>query len=271
MKKILLSLGVVAFAAALVAGGTGAFFSDEEVSSGNTFTAGSIDLGIDNESYYNGEANPGTSWLEVAFDLDDGAGPSTDGKYLFFEFDDLKPGDYGEDTISIHVNNNESWLCADVTLTSDDDNALTEPEEDDGDDTDGVGEGELASAVEFIWWADDGDNVLEDNETLLPAGTLGELGVDGTASITLADSHVNIWGDDGPVAGSSTRYVGKAWCFGEFTINPVAEGDNDPLVDPGFTCNGANENNITQTDSMTADIGFRAVQARHNADFSCRD
>ena len=38
----------------VISGATGAFFSDTETSQGNTFTAGAIDLLVDNESYYNG-------------------------------------------------------------------------------------------------------------------------------------------------------------------------------------------------------------------------
>ena len=50
MKKIILSLSVIAVAAAVVVGATTAFFSDTETSTGNTFTAGSIDLKIDNSA-----------------------------------------------------------------------------------------------------------------------------------------------------------------------------------------------------------------------------
>ena len=66
------------FVGGLVAGATGAFFSDTETSTGNTFAAGAIDLGIDNESYYNGVFNADTSW-----DLSD----LTD--QLFFDFQDI--------------------------------------------------------------------------------------------------------------------------------------------------------------------------------------
>ena len=124
MKKILMSVAMLAFVGVTVAGLTGAFFSDTETSTGNTFTAGAIDLGIDNESYYNGVYNEGTSWL-MTCDLDDANGP-----YLFFNFRDLKPGDWGEDTISLHVDNNPAWVCAEVTLTSDEENKITEPEMD---------------------------------------------------------------------------------------------------------------------------------------------
>lgn len=44
MKKILISSSIILAAAAIIAGGTYAYFSDTETSTGNTFTAGSLDL-----------------------------------------------------------------------------------------------------------------------------------------------------------------------------------------------------------------------------------
>jgi hypothetical protein len=41
--------------------------------------------------------------------------------------------------------------------------------------------------------------------------------------------------------------------------------------DGGLTCNGTLLGNESQTDSLTADVTFEAVQARHNADFQCRE
>ncbi len=275
MKKILLSISALALVGIVGTGATSAIFSDDEVSTGNNFTAGAVDLTIDNESYYNGAISTSTTWLE-ARNLDDEEGPSGNGSYLFFNFDDVKPGDWGEDTISLHVNNNDSWLCADVTLRSNDDNGLTEPEGDDGDVTSGVGEGELADAIYFRWWADDGDNVYESDEDLLPAGTLGSLDVNETVTMALADSQTNIWDEEGPLPGDSVRYIGKAWCLGEMGNTPVTQdgegktGNNGPLVrGTGFSCNGAPVNNVTQTDSMTLDVAFHAEQARHNDEYVC--
>ncbi|MDZ4785826.1 MAG: TasA family protein [bacterium] len=277
MKKILLSVSVIAFVAVVIAGATGAFFSDTETSTGNTFTAGAIDLTVDNTSYYNGVFNPDTSWLQK--DLEQGD--------LFFDFQDLKPGDWGEDTISLHVNNNDSWLCADVTLTDNSGMSSTEPElETEGeveDGTTGPNDGELASRVHFAWWADDGDNVFESNETLLQSGTLGALDVGQTATVALADSEVNIWDGTGPLPGDSIRYVGKAWCFGDFQLTAVDQdalgytgtlenpkGTNGPDVrNSGISCSGANEGNETQTDRVQADISFRAEQSRNNGSFLC--
>lgn len=43
-KKILISLSVIGAVAAIAVGGTIAYFSDTETSTGNTFTAGELDL-----------------------------------------------------------------------------------------------------------------------------------------------------------------------------------------------------------------------------------
>lgn len=269
-KKILISLSVLAAVSAVVVGATTAFFTDTETSIGNTLSAGSIDLGISNQSYYNGAPNSGTSW-STTFDLDDGSGPA-DGAYLYLNFEDLKPGDWGEDTIDIRVHDNEAWVCADVTLTSDAENDLREPELDLGDTSP---DGELADLINFRWWADDGDNVWEANETLLPAGPLGVLGVDGSATVAIADSNGSIFDDDdlsesGAVKGTETYYIGKYWCFGDIHENAVPAGQGiDPTVNPGFVCDGSGVDNDAQSDSLTATISFSAVQERNNPNFVC--
>jgi len=63
MKKIIISLSIMAMVAGIVIGATGAFFSDTETSTGNTFTAGTIDIAIDgqnpwSESYDIGDLKP---------------------------------------------------------------------------------------------------------------------------------------------------------------------------------------------------------------------
>jgi len=47
MKKILMSLMTIALVIGLVGAGTVAYFSDTETSTGNTFTAGTLDLNLD--------------------------------------------------------------------------------------------------------------------------------------------------------------------------------------------------------------------------------
>ncbi len=274
MKRIVLSLALIlATGSALVFGGTKAFFSDVETSTANTFTAGAIDLTVDNESYYNGVLNASTTWEARDLTIE-----------KFFDFPDLKPDDYGEDTISLHVDNNDAYLCANVTLTSNDDNTQTEPEA--IVDANQLATGELASLVNFIWWADDGDNVFESDENIISQGPIGALGVGGSITIPLADSENNIWtGEGGPVPGNETHYIGKAWCFGNIGTDPVEQDESGELMSPagdnndnsdegepedgGFTCDGSFLGNESQTDSLTADVIFNAVQARHNEDFLC--
>lgn len=279
MKKLLTSAALILSALGIAAAGsTGAFFSDTETSSGNTFTAGAIDLKIDNTSYYNGQPNLGTTWT-----LDD----LSNTLHKFFDFSDIKPGDIGEDTISIHVNTNDAYLCANVKLTSNNDNGINEAESE-VDTTDGPGQGELAGAVNFLWWADDGDNVLEQDETIISQGPIVAIGpVGSSAFVTLADSSTNIWtGVPGPLLGNTTEYIGKGWCFGAITVakepqdglgqvgtpeNPNNVPNGPDVRAEGFLCDGSSLNNSTQTDSLTADVSFEATQSRNNPGFLCDD
>lgn len=268
MTKILLRLGVIGALALAATSGTGAFFSDTESSTGNTFSAGAIDLQIDNESYYNGAFNEGTSW-ELK-DLGEGD--------FFFNFLDLKPDDEGEDTISLHVNNNDAWACMDIEITENTDNGCTEPEAEDGDATcgdPGLGEGELQNEINFVWWHDDGDNVLESDEAegIFVQSSLADIA---TTSVVLADANGQGILSDEPLIGGDTYYIGKAWCFGTLTVTPIAQdgegktGDNGPLNrGTGITCDGTKLDNTTQTDSVKGNITFSAVQSRNNPGFTC--
>jgi len=263
--RILASIAMLVFVGAAIASSTGAFFSDTETSTGNTFTAGDIDLQIDNTSYVTNSdgvlvASPENTW--AISDLTD---------QLFFSFEDVKPGDIGEDTISIHAGSNDAWACMALDITATPENSLTEPEGDAGDLGPADGDnGELQDFLEFAWWTDDGDNVFEVGEEIGWTGLAGTL-FDGTWK-TLADSVGGFFGDE-PIPGDSTVYVGKAWCFGELTQTPVAQdgvNTSNPLIrGTGFTCNGAGENNIAQTDGIVVDVDFYAVQSRNNDQFLC--
>jgi predicted ribosomally synthesized peptide with SipW-like signal peptide len=286
MQRILLGLGTIAVLGGLVAGGSGAFFNDTETSTGNTFTAGDIDLKIDNESYaidFNIPswptatsgvlvANPANSWSMA--DL-------VAGTQKFFNFTDVKPGDYGEDTISIHVGSNNAWMCAAARLTRDADESCTEPEvADDGSCVAPNTNGELDSALQFAFWVDDGDNVYEPAEgnsgtpeAIFLSGSLADMNAAG--QIALADSQGSIMPTNGPIPGDSTFYIGKIWCAGTLTPTNLTQDGLDtgsPLtLGTGFTCNGALVNNAAQTDSAVGDMQFYAVQSRNNPDFTCAE
>lgn len=273
-SRILLSFAAITVAVALIIGATVAFFSDNETSTGNVLVAGAIDLKIDNTSYLNGVLQDGTNGTaDTTWTLND----LTD--QLFFNFDDIKPGDLGEDTISLH-SQNDCWLCAEITLTENNDNTCTEPEKLDdptcAEPNENPMDGELASNINFIFWADDGDNVLEVGEEIFEQGNAQNV-LDGN-TITLADSITNnIGGTDGdPMPGGDVNnqplitYIGKAWCFGTLTPATVPQGAGNPTIEGGVDCDGTSLNNATQTDKLLADIKFTAIQARNNPDFVCK-
>ena len=270
MKKILLSIATVAVVGAVVAGATGAWFTNTEISTGNTFTAGTIDLKVDNESYItNNEGilalNIKTSWGET--DLNKGQ--------LFFDFADLKPGDVGEDTISLHVKNNDAWACLSINVTDTPENGQTEPEAL-LDSTDGDNSGELQNELKFVFWKDDGDNVLEDDEvgSIFWNKTIQDISDGGT--IALADSQGGVLQSKAPLNGGETYNIGKAWCQGDLEIIPVDQdgkgktSENGPLDrGTGIACNGASITDASQTDGVVADVNFSVVQSRNNENFMC--
>jgi predicted ribosomally synthesized peptide with SipW-like signal peptide len=264
MRKNLITILSVAIFSTIGVWVTRALFSDVERSSDNTFTTGKIDLKVDNTSYYNGELVESATWS--AKDLEG---------ELFFNFSDVKPGDWGEDTVSLRVDDNESWACVDINISSNDDNGNSEPEllVDEADDTEDDFDGELAQNLEFIFWLDDGDNVLEDSEYPLKVLAQGKASeILNKAKWILADSWANnLGGLLGEGMQPETEYfIGKAWCFGDLTPLPVADGDNSPLDDPGISCDGSELDNSSQTDKLTGDIRFYVEQHRNNADFACQ-
>ncbi len=236
MKRILFSLltlgtvGVVALAA------TGAFFSDTETSTGNRFEAGAIDLKVDYEGYYNKKVDdsPNAGSWELT-DLTQ--------QHTFFDFADLKPGDFGEGTVSLHVDNNEAYACVNIIPTLNDDMTSTEPELESGDDenTDSIFDGELAQSLHFKIWADNGDNIWQENELILTEGE----GPITPRSWMLAGPGGNVFGGAGALVGGQPYYLGISWDL------PYEVG------------------NEAQTDKYMADISFYVEQARNNDNFAC--
>lgn len=238
-KKILLSLAIVSVVAIAATVGTIAYFTDTETSTGNTFTAGTIDLTIDSEASYNGEAVQEATWgQENGIDI-------TSEK--FFNFTDVKPGDEGENTISIHIATNEAYVCMAFGNATDDENECTEPELEYETKCEEDKTGELDNNLYFFAWEDDGDNVWEQGEEIM---------FQGYAPAVLNGQIYSL----GTVAPEETAYVGLAWCAGEMTIDEEAYT---------LTCSGASMNNDVQTDGYTLDVAFYAEQTRNNEMFSC--
>ena len=205
IRKILLSLLSISAVALLAFGASRAFFSDTETSTGNTFTAGAIDLKVDSEAHCNGlvcrefatgdfrwsepvNTNPTPEQLaqEHYNEPCSGTWAETDlgaAQYKFFNLLDVKPGDDGENTISLHVYDNDAWGRFVIDKVKDIDGTCTEPESDpSANDTecdaasnsilDNSPAGELAENMTFYAWLDqgavpgfqNGDDTSDDND-----------------------------------------------------------------------------------------------------------
>lgn len=276
MQRILFSLGMVVFVGALTYGATGAFFSDTETSTGNVFTAGSIDLTVDSTQHYNnaicvngtwqlfGSSTPAVDQYPVIGSVCNGSwtlttlGPTNQ----FFNFGDVKPGDQGEDTVSLHISNNPAYACADLVTTGNNENDLIAPEIAAGDTS--TSTGELAQNISFIAWLDNastsgavaGDNIWQAGEKLLQGTTTLSAIIGATTTLTLADGFTN---GGAPLQGGATNYIGIFWCAGTITGGPGT-----------LACDGSTMGNQAQTDSATTTVSFRVVQSRNNASFSCK-
>jgi predicted ribosomally synthesized peptide with SipW-like signal peptide len=223
-KKIILSLSVIGAVAAIAVGGTIAYFSDTETSTGNTFTAGSIDLKFQQGS--------GATWADVA-------------DQSLFVLGDMKPGDIGEKTIKLAVDNNPACGSIDVNMYEDLDNTCTEPEgKAENPSVPGCDQdGELNDNVSFfIWRETDCDNVYEAGEIPLTTGTL-------TENRTYQIGEL-------PTTADPAVCYGIAYCFGVFDTQAM-------------TCNGAAVGNESQSDSFKGDITITATQKRNQYPNGC--
>ncbi|GAB3411905.1 hypothetical protein GCM10027435_04110 [Haloparvum alkalitolerans] len=196
-RRILAGLGAVGVASAGAGLGTTAYFSDEESFDNNTLTAGELDLKLDYRATYAGgpgrleeidgwypdfdvqEEEPGVYLLGEVPDVGGWSWPEevqerdlcnpelnlVDGDAIpVFTLEDVKPGDYGEVTISLHICDNPSWVWMYGDLSGNAENGLTDPEsavDETGGDP-GAGAGELADAIDVtMWYDEDCDNVYE--------------------------------------------------------------------------------------------------------------
>jgi predicted ribosomally synthesized peptide with SipW-like signal peptide len=131
MKKIIVSLSIMAMVAGVVIGATSAYFSDTETSVGNTFTAGTLDLKIDKD--------PDGSVFDWVND-DDSNFPVMNN---FWDLSNLKPGDSMRVIAGINNTGSVDGL-ANIGLKNlvDADNTLEEPET--------AGSGELSANVDVV-------------------------------------------------------------------------------------------------------------------------
>jgi len=102
MNKVLASLLMIGVVAAMAGAGTSAYFTDTETSTGNVFTAGTLDLVVDGE-------NPATR--------------------SFFEIENVQPSYNGSVKVNLtNIGTCNGYLSMWIVNLTDDDNGLTEPE-----------------------------------------------------------------------------------------------------------------------------------------------
>lgn len=196
MKKILLSIVTIALVGAASVYASNAYFSDTEKSTGNTFTAGKLDLRFQVGSLI--------AWSDV------NGNPLFNGTALFPNgTGDLKPGDKGEKTVKLWVDNNPA--CGKVSF---DVKADT---------------GELNDQVNFAVWQDPNcNNTLDGTETILVSGPL------------TGDKAYNI--GELPITVETAKCYGVAYCFGTWSgtscngalVNNSAQSDSftaDVVID----------------------------------------
>ena len=217
-KKILFSLMTIALVGALVGAGVYAYFSDTETSTGNVFTAGTLNL-----------------------DLTDASDDGTESETATWVFSNIAPGDTGGGgagaglTISNTGSLNGYLDLSSISVTNAENyNAATDESEaaDDADTSDGTGGGEMgANLLVQIWLDADNDGVVDVSggnlleESIYPAAAIGapDPGVTGVLDNIAATYDL----DELLGAGNST-YIAILWDLPSATNNTV-QGDSATL------------------------------------------
>jgi len=219
MRRILISLMTIALVGALIGGGVYAYFSDVETSTGNVFTAGTLNLNLTDAS-------------------DDG----TESETATWVFSDIAPGDTGGGgagaglTVSNTGSLNGYLDLSSITVANAENyDATTDEAEaaDDADTSDATGGGELgANLLVQIWLDDDNDGVVDVDgsnnlleESIYPAAAIGapNPGVTGVLDSIAATYDL----DELLNAGNST-YIAILWDLPSATNNAV-QGDSATL------------------------------------------
>lgn len=206
----------ISLVAMLAGAGSLAYFSDTEISKNNTLQAGRFDLlvGVNSEASYTDRV---ISWPEQSIEPDN----------LIFNWNDVKPGDYGEATISLHIDNNDAWLEMKIGNYLNEEMGMNEPEEL-ADET--PFDGDLAQNLHLKIWEDmggePGNNEYDDGEKVFFEDTADTL----PERIVL-----------GNIPGCESYYIGFSWMV------PFDVG------------------NEIQTDMVQFDVIFSAEQYRNQS------
>jgi predicted ribosomally synthesized peptide with SipW-like signal peptide len=240
-RKMIAGLGAVGLASVGAGIGTSAYFSDREAFVGNTLTAGSLDLRVVyNTSYDSDGAVENQAASSMGVQDGDPAG-------VFYDLDDVKPGDSGHVEFCFEIVDNPSymWACADL---SEMENGFTEPESDvDSDDIGELGESIQARLVycdevdgEFV----DGEEIVSGSLVDVFAALAGGFPLDGDGNAGVAAGDQAVYDEAVDPEEGPDYITGPCVCL--YWEIPTSVG------------------NEIQTDSLTMDFEFYALQARHN-------
>ncbi len=170
---------------------------------------------------------------------------------IFYNFDDIKPGDSGLNVISLRVTSNDSYACLNPSITTTSDQDINEPEQSD-EPVDSSNKGEIEDWTYFFAWHDDGNGIYDGSEQAI------------TSVPVLASSFLTnpqgLYEPSTVLPADETRYLAIAWCMGEMSV---------PAYGQAFTCNGGSVNNAAQTDLLETTLSFYVEQSRNNDNFSC--
>jgi len=177
------------------------------------------------------------------------------------DIEDLKPGDSGSISFSLHLFDNPGYIWLDGGLVEARENGVTDPERTD--------DGEAGSPSEVASTLDNGVELLDQIRVTVWYDTDGDADVDDGEPILLG-------GNEDPTANPSLRQV----------LELLSTGHGVPLdgggaVDAGTAGRACFENSTTyyvgfhwelpvdhanevQSDGVTFDVGFYAEQCRHN-------
>ncbi len=225
MRRALFSVMAVSLVALLAGAGGLAYMTDTETSEGNTIEAGTLDLKVDVESTASYADDP------IEFPEKDLDSPPQ----LFFNWKDVKPGDSGEATISLHSKTNDAYITMKVGNIESTEESVTEPEKE-AETGDRWATGELAQHLYLRIWSDMGQEGFGDDLE-------GNNEYDETYEEMLWQGYADKLPEkfDGWMMGCENYYIGFSW-------------EVDLKV-----------GNEIQTDKVTFDIQFEVSQKRHQS------
>lgn len=205
-RKVLAGLGGVGLASAGAGLGTSAYLNDTESFEANTITAGTLDLKVDWQQSYYGASE---SWEYVNAHPDhDGDGEqsiSIDGETVRYSdegrnivdvltcenlgqdyasnfgdqnhlvaLDDVKPGDKGEVTFSLHLCDNPGYLWMQAANVAEDGGENPDPEQ--AAEGDAENDADLAENIDVrLWYDEDCDNRVNRADIMLTIDVSGSM------------------------------------------------------------------------------------------------